>query len=74
MKLILVRHGETSWNEQKKIQGISDIGLNDRGNEQVQILARSLRDEKIESIVSSPLKRAYDTALDQLVRQAGLVA
>ena len=63
MKLIMVRHGETAWNQQKKIQGVSDIGLNERGIEQVQKLALSLRNEKIEAIVTSPLKRAYDTAL-----------
>ncbi len=62
MKLILVRHGETIWNREKKIQGSSDIGLSERGAEQVQKLALSLRDENIEAIVSSPLKRAYETA------------
>jgi broad specificity phosphatase PhoE len=62
LKLILVRHGETSWNEQKKIQGASDIELNDRGCEQVRKLALSLREEKIDVIVTSPLKRAYETA------------
>ncbi|MBI4633782.1 MAG: histidine phosphatase family protein [Deltaproteobacteria bacterium] len=63
MKLILVRHGETDWNHEKKIQGVSDIGLNERGIDQAKRLALSLRDEKIEAIVTSPLKRAYDTAL-----------
>lgn len=62
MKLILVRHGETSWNRQKKIQGSSDIGLNGLGTEQAQKLASSLRDEQIEAIITSPLKRAYETA------------
>lgn len=62
MKLILVRHGETLWNREKRVQGVSDIELSDRGIAQVNHLARSLKDEKIEKIVSSPLKRAFKTA------------
>lgn len=62
MKLILIRHGETLWNREKRVQGISDIELSDRGIQQVEHLARSLKDEKIETIISSPLKRAYRTA------------
>ncbi len=62
MKLILVRHGETSWNRERKIQGVSDIGLSELGCRQVQKLALSLRNEYIEAIVTSPLKRAYETA------------
>jgi broad specificity phosphatase PhoE len=62
LKLILIRHGETLWNREKRVQGISDIELSDRGIQQVEHLARSLKDEKIETIISSPLKRAYRTA------------
>jgi broad specificity phosphatase PhoE len=62
LKLILVRHGETLWNREKRVQGVSDIELSDRGIDQVDHLARSLKDEKIEKIVSSPLKRAFQTA------------
>lgn len=62
LKLILVRHGQTLWNREKRIQGISDIELSNRGRAQAYSLARSLRDEKIDSIVSSPLKRAVQTA------------
>lgn len=62
MKLILVRHGETVWNLEQRVQGLSDIELSERGTEQAKILGRCLKDEAIERIVSSPLKRAYQTA------------
>ncbi|MDD5723920.1 MAG: histidine phosphatase family protein [Syntrophales bacterium] len=62
MKLILVRHGQTLWNREKRAQGVSDIALSNRGRAQVNSLARSLQDEKIDAIVSSPLKRAVQTA------------
>ena len=62
MKLILVRHGETDWNRQRRVQGITDIPLNQRGVEQAERLARALRNEHIENILSSPLKRALQTA------------
>ena len=62
MKLILVRHGETLWNKENKIQGITDIGLNERGIEQAEKLAYSLQKEELDAIITSPLRRAYDTA------------
>ncbi len=62
MRLILVRHGETIWNMEKKIQGITDIGLSDLGMEQAKKLALSLKSEKLDAIITSPLMRAYETA------------
>jgi probable phosphoglycerate mutase len=63
LKLILVRHGETYWNEEKRVQGgDSDIELNDTGLEQARKLATFLRNEPIATILSSPLKRAIATA------------
>jgi len=62
VKLILVRHGQTLWNREKRVQGVSDIELSNRGRAQADSLARSLRDEKIDAIISSPLKRALQTA------------
>jgi len=63
LKLILVRHGETYWNEERRIQGgDSDIELNDTGLEQARKLAAFLRNESIAAILSSPLKRAIATA------------
>ncbi len=62
MKLILIRHGETYWNAQGRCQGFSDIELSDRGKEQVELLALSLRDEPLDAVYSSDLKRAVETA------------
>jgi broad specificity phosphatase PhoE len=57
-----VRHGETIWNREKRVQGISNIGLSDFGITQAERLAKSLKNEKLAAIYSSPLKRAYQTA------------
>lgn len=62
MRLTLVRHGETLWNQAKKIQGITDIELSQVGIEQANKLSLSLRRENFDRIITSPLKRAYDTA------------
>lgn len=63
MKLILVRHGETYWNEVGLVQGgDSDIELNDTGLEQARKLAAFLKNEPIIAILSSPLRRAIATA------------
>jgi len=62
MRLILIRHGETAWNREKKVQGASDIELNEAGLKQAERLALALRDERIDAIYTSPLKRAYETA------------
>lgn len=63
MKLILVRHGETLWNEAGLVQGgDSDIDLNDIGQEQARRLGVFLRNEPLAAIISSPLRRAVATA------------
>ncbi|HEU65489.1 MAG TPA: histidine phosphatase family protein [Chloroflexi bacterium] len=63
MKLILVRHGETSWNKERRVQGgASDIELNDTGMEQARRLANFLKNEPITAILSSPMQRAIATA------------
>jgi broad specificity phosphatase PhoE len=62
MELILVRHGETPFNRERKVQGIADIELNDTGLRQAHQLALSLKDHEIHQIYSSPLRRAYQTA------------
>lgn len=63
MLIGLVRHGETSWNAVRRIQGQTDIPLNDNGIQQAKLLAaRLLSDEKIwDYIVTSDLKRAKVT-------------
>lgn len=63
MKLILVRHGETVWNSEGRVQGASDIALSETGREQIHKLAAALKDESLDAIFSSPLRRAHETAL-----------
>jgi broad specificity phosphatase PhoE len=62
MKLYLARHGETHSNNKKIIQGQADTELNDVGMQQARNLASILKDENIEKIYSSDLKRAKKTA------------
>jgi broad specificity phosphatase PhoE len=62
VELILVRHGETIWNREGRVQGFSDIDLSDVGVQQARQLALSLKDAPILSIYSSPLIRAQSTA------------
>jgi len=62
MELILIRHGETLWNEEGRVQGLSDIALSNVGVHQVQQLALSLKNHQIQYIYSSPLIRALKTA------------
>jgi broad specificity phosphatase PhoE len=62
MELILVRHGETAWNREGKVQGFSDIELSEVGRQQARQVAASLKDSRIVAIYSSPLLRAHQTA------------
>jgi len=63
MKLFLVRHAESFWNEQGRMQGgLSDIPLSDLGKEQAMRIATALEKEEISAICSSNLKRAMETA------------
>jgi len=63
MRLILVRHGETSWNNQGRIQGCrSDTELSQKGRAQAEKIAIALRREKPDAVYSSNLKRARETA------------
>jgi len=63
LKIILVRHGETYWNDERRVQGgDSDIELNDTGLDQARKLAAFLENEPVAAILSSPLQRAIATA------------
>lgn len=62
MELYIIRHGETKWNSEKRLQGRSDIELNEYGIELARITSEALKDVKFDKIYSSPLKRAYETA------------
>jgi uncharacterized phosphatase len=58
----MVRHGETEWNAQGRLQGREDIELNDEGRRQAGKIAEYLSRTHWDAVVSSPLKRAYETA------------
>jgi uncharacterized phosphatase len=61
-ELTIVRHGETDWNLERRIQGSTDIPLNDTGRSQASEAAARLGTEHWHGIVSSPLGRALETA------------
>ena len=61
-KLCVTRHGETDWNIAQILQGWIDVPLNDTGRRQAHELAESLADSGFSRIVSSPLRRASETA------------
>ncbi|MGZ3298047.1 MAG: histidine phosphatase family protein [Asticcacaulis sp.] len=58
----VLRHGQTDWNLQARLQGSTDIPLNDTGREQARQAAERLHGLGITRIVSSPLSRALETA------------
>jgi 2,3-bisphosphoglycerate-dependent phosphoglycerate mutase len=61
-RIVAVRHGETVWNAEMRMQGQTDTALSARGRRQAARAAAALADEGIEQIVSSDLARARDTA------------
>jgi broad specificity phosphatase PhoE len=60
--LLFARHGETSWNQEARWQGHTDIALNDRGRAQAAALAARVRGFGIGHVFSSDLQRARETA------------
>ena len=61
-RIIAIRHGETAWNVDTRIQGHLDIALNDTGLWQAQQVARALAQEPVSAIYTSDLQRAHATA------------
>ncbi|MDA9793087.1 histidine phosphatase family protein [Bacteriovoracaceae bacterium] len=61
-KIYMFRHGETNWNLQKRLQGHTDIELNDKGREQARELRTRLIPYDIDILLSSDLARAQETA------------
>jgi len=62
LHLILVRHGETEWNAQRRYLGQSDILLSPFGRQQAELVAERLAHQKIDAVYASDLKRAWETA------------
>ncbi|MET4620843.1 putative phosphatase [Arthrobacter sp. 2762] len=67
----LVRHGQTDWNAERRLQGATDIPLNDVGREQAREAVGTLANYQWDAIVSSPLSRAAETA-DLIAEGLGL--
>ena len=61
-RLIVIRHGETEWNREKRMQGTTDTQLSDVGCAQARALGRRLADRGFSALYSSDLSRARDTA------------
>ncbi|WP_313814643.1 histidine phosphatase family protein [Glutamicibacter sp.] len=69
--LALVRHGQTDWNLVGRLQGRTDIELNETGRNQARRLGRYLRGKEWDLILASPLGRAQETAA-LIAEQAGM--
>ena len=63
LEILLIRHGQTDWNQERRIMGDQPIGLNPAGVIQMKQLARLLSPLKVETLYASPLKRTMDSAL-----------
>ena len=61
-QVTVIRHGETQWNVEGRIQGHQPVGLNNRGAEQALSVAKRLGEERFEALYSSDLPRAMETA------------
>lgn len=70
-RIIAIRHGQTAWNAEMRMQGQLDTALDALGRWQAEQLAQALQDEPIDAIVSSDLARAMHTAWP-LARRRGL--
>lgn len=62
MTFYVLRHGQTDWNVQMRLQGSTDIPLNETGRAQAHVAAKILAGEGITKIIASPLSRALETA------------
>ena len=62
MRLYIIRHGETEWNTVRRLQGKTDIALNENGRSLAEVTARALQDIPFDLAYTSPLVRAEETA------------
>jgi alpha-ribazole phosphatase len=61
-RIILIRHGQTDWSNQKRYNGITDVSLNKEGKSQAKRLCERLKREKIHKVYSSDMKRTLQFA------------
>src|SRR5690606_18715121 len=71
VRILLIRHGETDWNRERRIMGDQAIPLNQDGQRQAEVLREFLKDIPVELCLSSPVLRAQQTA-ELLVQGHGL--
>jgi len=62
VRLLLARHGQSLWNEVRRFQGVTDIGLSALGRRQAEALGLALRGRRLAAAYVSPMQRALDTA------------
>ncbi|MFO1520427.1 MAG: histidine phosphatase family protein [bacterium] len=62
LEILLIRHGETDWNRERRIMGDGPIGLNLTGQQQLKSLGQRLAPLKVESLYASPLQRTMESA------------
>ena len=62
LRLLLLRHGETAWNRERRHQGQTDTPLSAEGLVQAEAAARELKEHTFAAVYASPLRRARDTA------------
>jgi broad specificity phosphatase PhoE len=62
LRIYLARHGQTDWNAARRLQGWTDVGLNETGRRQARDLARRLADVRLDGAFCSALRRSRETA------------
>lgn len=62
LEILLIRHGETAWNAERRLQGYLDVPLNQHGQRQAEAMAAALADERLDAVFASDLQRARQTA------------
>ncbi|MCK6503847.1 histidine phosphatase family protein [Myxococcota bacterium] len=62
VSVVLVRHGQTAWNRERRFLGRTDVPLDERGRREAMVVGQRLAGLPVDRVVSSPLSRAADTA------------
>lgn len=71
MRIYLIRHGETDWNKELRLQGREDVPMNACGEQQALECGNAMKGIEVDFIVTSPLQRAKKTAM-LIARQIGV--